>query len=121
MHGNTYVSSLLILSPHAIQLLPTVMGFLFHNATASQPGLRQSAIFGLGIAGQNCGEAFAPYVNGCLPCFSSFNNSEALRILNTIIQQPDSRNEYNAEPTETAISAIARIMRGQRTEPIFCY
>ena len=64
-----------------------------------QAEVRQAAIYGCGILGQFGGEQFAQTCAQILP------------LMLEIIMAPESREAENVNPTENAISAIAKILK----------
>lgn len=64
-----------------------------------QAEVRQAAIYGTGILGQFGGEQFAQTCAQVLP------------LLMEVILAPDSREPENVNPTENAISAVAKILK----------
>lgn len=64
-----------------------------------QAEVRQAAIYGCGILGQFGGEQFAPTCAQVLP------------MLLDVVLASESREPENVNPTENAISAIAKILK----------
>ncbi|KAK9458730.1 armadillo-type protein [Lipomyces oligophaga] len=78
-------------------LKPIAVALTDSNAT-----LRQAAAYGIGVAGQFGGEAFAQTVGSVIPT------------LFQIIAIPDARSEDNVHATENASASIAKILRFNR-------
>lgn len=64
-----------------------------------QAEVRQAAIYGAGILGQHGGDQFAQTCAQTIP------------LLLEIVMAPDAREPENVNPTENAISAIAKILK----------
>jgi hypothetical protein len=67
--------------------------------SSGQPEVRQAAAYGCGVLGQCGGQGFAAAA------------SQAVPLLCEVIQQPDSRQPENINPTENAISAVTKILQ----------
>ena len=67
--------------------------------SSGQPEVRQAAAYGCGVLGQCGGQGFAAAA------------SQAVPLLCEVIQQPDSRQPENVNPTENAISAVTKILQ----------
>eukprot|EP01105_Mastigella_eilhardi_P025828 TRINITY_DN7173_c0_g1_i1.p1 TRINITY_DN7173_c0_g1~~TRINITY_DN7173_c0_g1_i1.p1 ORF type:complete len:1147 (-),score=339.51 TRINITY_DN7173_c0_g1_i1:29-3400(-) len=88
----------------AASLLPSFMpACLSVTDGAGEPdGLRQAAVYGIGVAGLRCGQAFIPYIN------------ESLRVLHVVVERPHARASHSAtHVTENAISSLLKICEGQ--------
>lgn len=72
-----------------------MLGFL----SDKQGEVRQAAAYGCGVLGQFSGLAFAQVC------------AQAIPRLVQVIQDPDSRNEVNLNPTENAIAAVTKILK----------
>jgi len=75
--------------------LPRLMSCVSSN----QPEVRQAAAYGCGVIGQFGGPGYAQIA------------SQAVPLLVQIIQQPESRQPENINPTENAISAVTKILK----------
>lgn len=64
-----------------------------------QGEVRQAAAYGCGVLGQFAGPAFAQVC------------AQAIPRLVQVIQNPESRNEVNLNPTENAIAAVTKILK----------
>lgn len=64
-----------------------------------QGEVRQAAAYGCGVLGQFAGPAFAQVC------------AQAIPRLVQVIQDADSRNEVNLNPTENAIAAVTKILK----------
>eukprot|EP01101_Sappina_pedata_P007334 TRINITY_DN3845_c0_g1_i1.p1 TRINITY_DN3845_c0_g1~~TRINITY_DN3845_c0_g1_i1.p1 ORF type:complete len:1088 (+),score=593.45 TRINITY_DN3845_c0_g1_i1:90-3353(+) len=64
-------------------------------------GVRQSALYGVGICAQFCGETFAPAVPECI------------NRLTVVINDPNAKTDENVHSTENAVSAFGKIIRYQ--------
>jgi len=67
--------------------------------SSPQPEVRQAAAYGCGVLGQCGGQGLAPAA------------AQAVPLLVEVIQQPDSRQPENINPTENAISAVTKILQ----------
>ena len=72
-----------------------MLGFL----SDKQGEVRQAAAYGCGVLGQFSGPAFAQVC------------AQAIPRLVQVIQDADSRNEVNLNPTENAIAAVTKILK----------
>ena len=85
--------------PHSAKytqyFLSNLMGFICDK----QPELRQAAAYGVGVMAKFGGDVYA---STC---------AEAIPLLVKTIQEPESRSPENINPTENAISAIAKICK----------
>jgi hypothetical protein len=61
------------------------------------PDVRQAAVFGVGVFGQFCGQAFGPIANAMC------------NVLLQLASQPDARDQLNVYATENAISSLGKI------------
>merc|ERR1719411_52136 len=75
------------------------LGRMMSCVTSPQPEVRQAAAYGCGVLGQCGGSGLAPAAAQCVP------------ILCEIINQADSRQPENINPTENAISAVTKILK----------
>ena len=82
-------------------MLPAALQY----ATDPEPYMRQAAVYGIRIAAEQAPQQFAQYA------------APALNILTSIVNQPDSRNEDNAEATENAIAAMGAICKFHSGSP----
>lgn len=76
-------------------MFQAMLGFL----SDKQGEVRQAAAYGCGVLGQFAGPAFAQVC------------AQAIPRLVQVIQDPDSRNEVNLNPTENAIAAVTKILK----------
>jgi len=67
--------------------------------TSQQPEVRQAAAYGCGVLGLCGGPGLAAAAAGCVP------------LLCEVVNQPDSRQPENINPTENAISAVTKILK----------
>jgi len=67
--------------------------------TSSQPEVRQAAAYGCGVLGLCGGPGLAAAAAGCIPPLCE------------VVNQPDSRQPENINPTENAISAVTKILK----------
>jgi len=72
---------------------------LLSCVSSPQPEVRQAAAYGCGVLGQCGGQGLAAAA------------SQAVPLLCEVIQQPDSRQPENMNPTENAISAVTKILQ----------
>jgi len=72
---------------------------LLSCVSSPQPEVRQAAAYGCGVLGQCGGPGLAPAA------------AQAVPLLVEVIQQPDSRQPENINPTENAISAVTKILQ----------
>jgi len=75
--------------------LPRLMGCVSSN----QPEVRQAAAYGCGVIGQFGGPGYAQIASQVVP------------LLVDVIQQAESRQPENINPTENAISAVTKILK----------
>ncbi|KAK7080859.1 Importin-5, partial [Halocaridina rubra] len=75
--------------------LQPLLGFV----TDKQGEVRQAAAYGCGVLGQFGGPGFATVC------------AQAIPLLVQVIQNPESRNEVNLNPTENAIAAVTKILK----------
>eukprot|EP01098_Paradermamoeba_levis_P002004 TRINITY_DN1231_c0_g1_i1.p1 TRINITY_DN1231_c0_g1~~TRINITY_DN1231_c0_g1_i1.p1 ORF type:complete len:598 (-),score=208.41 TRINITY_DN1231_c0_g1_i1:166-1929(-) len=83
--------------PHFPHFLPTVVNYL----TDTDPGVRQAAVYGVGVVAQVGG----PHVASVMP--------EITNRLVAVIQHEESKNEDNVYATENAIAALGKICHYQ--------
>lgn len=69
--------------------------------TDEDPGVRQAAVYGIGVFAAVGAERFAPFV------------PDVLQRLNAVVSAPNAREPENINPTENAISAVGRICESQ--------
>jgi len=81
----------------SLPLFPYFLQHAIAYITDEDPGVRQAAVYGVGIFAQVGGDLFAPMI------------PDILMRLNAVITSPDSRSNTNINPTENAISAVGRI------------
>jgi len=74
---------------------------MMEYALDPHPGVRQASCYGLGVCAQNGSTAFKPLV------------PQTLEILIKVINEPGSREEKAAPPTENAISSVGKIIQYQ--------
>jgi len=72
---------------------------LLSCVSSPQPEVRQAAAYGCGVLGQCGGQGLAQAA------------SQAVPLLCEVIQQPDSRQPENINPTENAVSAVTKILQ----------
>jgi len=72
---------------------------LLSCVSSPQPEVRQAAAYGCGVLGQCGGQGLAVAA------------SQAVPLLCEVIQQPDSRQPENINPTENAVSAVTKILQ----------
>jgi len=72
---------------------------LLSCVSSPQPEVRQAAAYGCGVLGQCGGQGLAAAA------------AQAVPLLCEVIQQPDSRQPENMNPTENAISAVTKILQ----------
>lgn len=72
---------------------------LLNYVTHKQGEVRQAAAYGCGILGQFGGTEFAAVC------------AQAIPLLVQVIQDSEARSEVNLNPTENAISAVAKILK----------
>ena len=85
--------------PACAQYQQIWLGRMMSCVTSPQPEVRQAAAYGCGVLGQCGGPGLAPAAAQCVP------------ILCEIINQADSRQPENINPTENAISAVTKILK----------
>merc|ERR1719447_2456991 len=85
--------------PHCAKYQQIWLGRLMSCVTSSQPEVRQAAAYGCGVVGQCGGPALAATAAQCVP------------LLCEVINQADSRQPENINPTENAISAVTKILQ----------
>merc|ERR1719461_2677570 len=85
--------------PHCAKYQQIWLGLLMSCVTSSQPEVRQAAAYGCGVVGQCGGPALAATAAQCVP------------LLCEVINQADSRQPENINPTENAISAVTKILQ----------
>jgi len=68
-------------------------------ATDEDPTVRQSAVYGIGVAAQSLDSGFAKYSDGALKC------------LVKVITSKDARGEEYGESTDNAISSVGKIIK----------
>jgi len=81
----------------SLRLFPYFLQHAIAYITDEDPGVRQAAVYGIGIFAQTGGEQFSPMI------------SDVLVRLDAVITSPDARSEKNINATENAISAVGRI------------
>jgi len=84
---------------HSYPLFQHFVPFMLEYASDPHPGVRQAALYGLGVCVQHGGDNFKPIV------------PKVLEILVNVINGKDSRVDKNAPPTENAISSVGKIIR----------
>ena len=72
---------------------------MLHYVCDAQPEVRQAAAYGCGVMGQHGGPNYASIC------------AQAIPRLTEMIQQPNSREPENINPTENAISAVTKILK----------
>jgi len=72
---------------------------LLSCVSSPQPEVRQAAAYGCGVLGQCGGQGLAGAA------------AQAVPLLCEVIQQPDSRQPENINPTENAVSAVTKILQ----------
>lgn len=72
-----------------------MLNFITHK----QGEVRQAAAYGCGVLGQFGGPGFSQIC------------AQAIPLLVQVIQNTDSRNEVNINPTENAIAAVTKILK----------
>jgi len=82
-------------------LFNTFVPLMLEYALDPHPGVRQASCYGLGVCAQNGGTAFKALV------------PQTLELLIKVINEPGSREEKSAPPTENAISSIGKIVQYQ--------
>jgi len=81
----------------SLKLFPHFLQHYISYISDENPGVRQAAVYGLGICAQVGGDQLAPLI------------PDILTRLNVAITNADARNEENINATENAISAVGRI------------
>eukprot|EP00891_Asterochloris_glomerata_P002388 jgi/Astpho2/2388/Aster-05646 len=76
----------------------SICPLLLENSKAQDCGLRQCAVYGLGMLAQHRQHIFQPIA------------AEAVQCMVTMIQSPDGRSEPNAAATENAVAALGRVL-----------
>jgi len=82
-------------------MLQQYLPYVIQYAHDPHPGVRQAAVYGLGVFAECGGTLFAPFVKECL------------QKLIEVIQHPQSRNGEHATATDNAISSVAKFMKFQ--------
>ena len=85
--------------PACAQYQQIWLGRMMSCVTSPQPEVRQAAAYGCGVLGQCGGPGLAPAAAQCVP------------LLCDVINQADSRQPENINPTENAISAVTKILK----------
>jgi len=87
--------------PQALNFIGTFLPLVSEYIADSSPSVRQAAVYGMGICGQNGGDIFGLVAR------------QVLERLHLVVRAPDAKDEDNNVCTENAISAIGRIVRFQ--------
>ncbi|CAG2257042.1 IPO5 [Mytilus edulis] len=90
--------------PHSVKYTQYFLAQMMSFLSDKQPELRQASAYGIGVMAKFGGEVYAA------TC------AEALPLLVKMIQDPESRSPENANPTENAISAIAKICQHNNSQ-----
>ncbi|VDI32113.1 Hypothetical predicted protein [Mytilus galloprovincialis] len=90
--------------PHSVKYTQYFLAQMMSFLSDKQPELRQASAYGIGVMAKFGGEVYAA------TC------AEALPLLVKMIQDPESRSIENANPTENAISAIAKICQHNNSQ-----
>jgi len=83
------------------QYYPHFVPLMMEYARDTDPGVRQAAVFGIGVCSQFGGDMFKSLV------------TEGFKRLLEIVQQEDARSETNVNASENAISSMSKIIRYQ--------
>jgi len=86
-------------SPDSHFLLPTFLPHILAYTESSDPFLRQTAVYGLGVCAQCGGDDFEPHVPA------------ALQALQKVVARPGAREDVNLCATENAVSALIKCVR----------
>ncbi|KAI7778879.1 hypothetical protein LA080_001570 [Diaporthe eres] len=84
--------------PESIHYANYIMTPLIEGCRDASPAIRQAAAYGIGVAAQKGGQAWAQFLGGSVPA------------LFQATQVPDARSEDNVYATENACAAIAKIL-----------
>lgn len=84
--------------PESIHYANYIMTPLLDGCRDPSPAIRQAAAYGIGVAAQKGGQAWAQFLGGSIPA------------LFQATQVPDARDEDNVYATENACAAIAKIL-----------
>ncbi|XP_023822132.1 importin-5 [Oryzias latipes] len=86
-------------SPASFKYAEYFLQPMLQSLCDKSPEVRQAAAYGVGVMAQFGGDNYRPFC------------SEALPLLVTVIQAPDSRSKENVNATENCISAVGKLMR----------
>ncbi|CAK6979970.1 importin-5 [Scomber scombrus] len=86
-------------SPSSFKYAEYFLGPMLQSLCDTSPEVRQAASYGVSVMAQYGGESYRPFC------------TEAIPLLVTVIQSPDSRSKENVNATENCISAVGKVMR----------
>ncbi|XP_075873373.1 importin-5 [Nelusetta ayraudi] len=86
-------------SPSSFKYASYFLGQMLQSLGDLRPEVRQAAAYGVGVMAQCGGDNYSQYC------------TEAIPLLVSVIQAPDSRSKENINATENCVSAVGKVMR----------